>query len=48
MILPGLKLVVLLLCGQGAKLSTEGINITMQPLLNTIKPSHDGLKHSSV
>jgi hypothetical protein len=47
-ILPGLKLLILLLCGQCTKLCIESINIIMQPLLNILETSHDGLIHGRV
>lgn len=43
LILLVLKLLILLLCGQSTKLCTKGVNIIMQPLLDTLKTGQDGL-----
>ena len=47
-VLPVLNVLILLLCRQRTKLCTESINVTMQPLLNILKTSHDGLVHGGV
>jgi len=47
-VLPVLNVLILLLCRQRTKLCTESINVTMQPLLNILKTSHDGPVHGGV
>jgi hypothetical protein len=47
-IFPILNLLILLLRRQRTKLCSESINVTMQPLLNILKTSHDGLVHGGV